>query len=369
MKKVYVICTGGTISMQEVSDDSAQKTFVFEDEIRKSLPKTLTFPEVTFNVYYPQIDSSEMTINHWNKIGLDILNNYEKYDGFIILHGTDTMAYTGSALSFMFENLNKPIILTGAQTPLSYIVNDARENLINAIYIAGNFPINEVCIYFNQNLFRANRTTKLSTINYDAFASPNFPNLGEVGSTIKINTHKLLPPPSVENISLTKLTNADIRFIYMMPNMEAEVFKKLIDGAQAVIMSTYGDGNIRVLDNSFIKVINEAYEKGTIFINKSQCLNSKTSAIYTGGKALEKAGVISAADQTTETLMSKLLYFYSLNFANEKIVKLMQMNLRGELTKSNTYLLRYSLYKPANQITDQKNIKENQCLGFIKSAL
>jgi L-asparaginase len=177
MKKVYVICTGGTISMQEVSDDSAQKTFVFEDEIRKSLPKTLTFPEVTFNVYYPQIDSSEMTINHWNKIGLDILNNYEKYDGFIILHGTDTMAYTGSALSFMFENLNKPIILTGAQTPLSYIVNDARENLINSIYIAGNFPINEVCIYFNQNLFRANRTTKLSTINYDAFASPNFPNL------------------------------------------------------------------------------------------------------------------------------------------------------------------------------------------------
>ena len=370
MKKVYVICTGGTIGMEDVGDHTEHKTFVFEDEVRKSLPQTDNFPQVFFNVYNPQIDSSEMTISDWNKIGLDILDNYEQYDGFIILHGTDTMAYTGTALSFMLENLSKPVILTGAQAPLSFVVNDARENLINAIFIAGNYKLNEVCIYFNQNLFRANRTTKLSTINYDAFTSPNFPSLGEVGSSIKIKTHKLLPSPNLDNVNLIQLANADVRYIHMMPNMDASVFAKMIEGARAIVLGTYGDGNIRVVNEIFLDIIREARNHGTIFINKSQCLHSKTSAhLYTGGQKLEKAGVISAKDQTTESLLCKLIYLYSRNYSNDKIEKLMQMNLRGECTTENKLLLRYSFYKPQSQANTTNEPTELHTLGFIKSML
>lgn len=357
MKKVYIICTGGTIGM--INANSPQdKSNLFEDEVKKILPCLESFPQTFFNFYLPQIDSSEMTIQNWNKIATDIYSNYEYYDGFVILHGTDTMAYTGAALSFMLENLNKPVILTGAQTPLSTIVNDARENLINAIYIAGSFPIHEVCLYFNQSLFRANRTTKYSTINYDAFISPNYPSLGRIGSTIKIETKTLLPAPMIENLSLTLLENTDIRFVFLTPNMQPEVFNKLIDGAKAVILGTYGDGNLPIQNTGFLDVIKNEIAKGTIIINKSQCLNSRTFCKYNAGTLLEKLGTISAGDQTIETLICKLLYLFSKKIPHAKIEKLLKMNLRGELTISNKVLVpRYGFY----QQHKNNQPESNQC--------
>lgn len=349
MKEVYVICTGGTIGMADI--ENPDKPVNFEDEVRSILPKKTDFPHTTFNIYTPLIDSSEMNIANWNNIALDIYNNYEKYDGFVILHGTDTMAYTGSVLSFMLNHLSKPIVITGSQTPLSCIVNDARENLINAIYIAGTYPIKEITIYFNQTLFRANRITKHSTINYNAYISPNYPNLGKVGSTIEINNDLLLKNDAGKQLQITQLKDFDIRFLPLLPNMKPETLSKLIDGADAVIIGSYGDGNLPILDGKFLNVIKEQHDKGVVIINKSQCMHSKTlSHIYGSGKLFEEAGMISADDQTVEALVGKLLYLFTKSPCEQKIKQKMKKNLRGEITTiiSDAKQNRYSFYQAPN---------------------
>lgn len=360
-KKVYLICTGGTIGMHEIKIHTQENTDKFGEKIQKILSSLENAPLIKLNIYTPQIDSSEMTVDNWNKIAEDIYENYDSYDGFVILHGTDTMAYTGSALSYMLENLNKPVILTGAQTPLSNDVTDARENLINATYIAGNYQIPEVCIYFNQSLFRANRTTKFSTLNYDAYLSPNYPVLAKIGSTIKLSRENILNPSQTDNLVLTKFEQFDIRIIYFTPSLQPEAFAKQIDGAKAVILATYGDGNFRMSDNRFLDIIINANKNGVIVVNKSQCLNSRTSPSYDSGDSLSKAGIVSAVDQTMESITAKLLYFFTKKLSKQKIENLIQQNIRGELTSTSfkqmpsPIIRRYSFLSSDHLIQSNEN--------------
>jgi len=333
MKHILVIYTGGTIGMTQTEQGLKPKDGLLEEISKTILPTALHgFPNITFITYDPIIDSSEMTPFHWNKIAKDIYKNYAKYDGFVVLHGTDTIAYTGSALSFMLQRLTKPIILTGSQVPLCNAVTDARENFINAIILAANYPIYEVCVYFNQNLYRANRVTKYSTQSYNAYRSPNCPVLGCIGSEITLNYENLLPAPPVENIQFTPFQVFDIRCIRLMPNNTAESFAQLIKGADAVILETFGDGNFRTT-TEFLKIISDASESGMVIINKSQCLNSKTQTeLYESGYKLEQTGMISAGDQTLEALLCKLHYLLSIELPREKMAYFIKTNMCGETT-------------------------------------
>ncbi len=332
MAKVYVICTGGTISMLDVNDKDQYKPTILQDEVNAVLPTGRDFPEVTYKVYSPLVDSSEMNVDLWNRIADDIREVYNDYDGFVILHGTDTMAYTGSALSFMLGNLAKPVILTGAQTPLSATINDARENIINSIFLAASPDINEVCICFNRTIYRANRVTKLSTTDYDAYTSANYPVLGRVQSSIELDERQLLDAPSIAELSLTRLENFDVRYVLITPNLKSDIFAKMVDGAKAVIVGSYGDGNISLRDKGFLETIVKERAKGTVFINKSQCMRSNTIPKYDAGSVLAEAGMVSAGDQTIETLFAKLLYLFSRKLKQSEIEKTMVMSLRGELT-------------------------------------
>lgn len=344
MSKVYVICTGGTISMVDVNKSQGESV-QFQDEVKKILPTGQDYPEVTFKVYSPLIDSSEMTVELWNKIALDIRDRYHDFDGFVILHGTDTMAYTASALSFMLKNLGKPVIMTGAQTPLSENINDARENIINSIFIAANNDIKEVCLCFNRTVYRGNRVTKFSTNDYDAYMSANYPVLGRIQSAIEIDKNLLAPAPKPNHdLSVTKLDNYDIRTIFFTPNLLPEGFEQQIKGAKAVILASYGDGNIRIRDPRFLEIIKRERDNGMIFVNKSQCLRSNTIPKYDAGSLLSEAGMVSAGDQTLEAIICKLLYLMSKGLDQRKVESNMKRPLRGELTPVVLLQHRFSMY-------------------------
>lgn len=343
MSKVYVICTGGTISMIDVSK-SLDKTVRFQDEVQKILPKGGDYPDVEFKVYTPLIDSSEMTVELWNKIAEDIRDRYHEFDGFVILHGTDTMSYTASALSFILKNLNKPVILTGAQTPLSEKINDARENIINSIYLAAYQEIREVCICFNRTVYRGNRVTKFSTNDYDAYISANYPVLGRIQSTIELEKSLLAPAPKKNELHVATMDNFDVRIIYFTPNLLPEAFHQQIKGAKAIVLASYGDGNIRIRDPRFLEIMKTERAKGMIFINKSQCVRSNTIPKYDAGSLLSEAGMVSAGDQTLETILCKLLYLMSKKYNQSEIERAMQTPLRGEITPVVMLQQRFSIF-------------------------
>ncbi len=334
MKKIYVIYTGGTIGMRFTEHGLAPEAGFLKEQIEKiSVLSNEAAPEIVFKEYSPLIDSSQVTYQTWNKIANDIAARYAEFDGFVILHGTDTMAYTGSALAFMLENLDKPVVLTGAQTSIAYAMNDARQNLINAIYIAANIPICEVCIFFNNLLFRANRTTKVSTLKFNAYESPLYPPLGSIGPSVEVNTDMLLKPTSKwAKLRIRNFIEVDIRCVVITPSLTAKALKQLLSGAKAVILETYGDGNMPVT-KEFLAVLQQATSAGTIIIHRSQCLYSRTSSEkYSPGNALSKTGVISAGGQTIEAISCKLHYLFSLGLSVKDIKEKINCNLRGEVT-------------------------------------
>ena len=336
MKKVLVIYTGGTAGMQNSESGLSPVPGFLTREMKSfHVMKDSRMPQITVREYDPLLDSSQITPAIWNKLAIDISSEYDKYDGFVILHGTDTMTYTGSALSFMLKNLSKPVVLTGAQVPLSTMISDARENLINSIYIAGELNLNEVSIYFNQKLYRANRATKVSTLSYDAFESPNYPLLGSVGPTIELRKSKLLPPPdgNDELAVIEFKTNIDLRCIKIVPSLTANTLAKVIKGAEAIILETYGDGNMPVTPD-FLKVLKKACESSILVVNHSQCAQSKTqSSKYHIGSELEKVGLASSGDQTLEAVVCKLHYLMSLGLDKPEVKNRLCSNLRGECTE------------------------------------
>jgi L-asparaginase len=332
-KTVFILCTGGTISMQR----SAQGYTPAPGNLEKSMSKIPEFknpdmPNYTVQEYGAPIDSANMTPDHWIQIGEDILKNYDNYDGFVVLHGTDTMAYTASALSFMLENLGKPVIITGSQLPLFETRNDARENLINAILLAGNSRVPEVCIYFNNKLFRGNRCKKVDATSFSAFSSPNFPALGKVGTDVVIRNHLLRHAPKAP-LHLQLVHTVSMGVLRLFPGISLDMLRHFLrPPLQALVLETYGLGTASE-DPNFLDIIRRSVDEGMVIVNCSQCLTAKVKMReYAAGTTLMNAGVISGGDMTTEAALAKLFYLFSKELSLSEIKNQMTVDLRGELT-------------------------------------
>ncbi len=335
---VLVLYTGGTIGMIQNEESGALQPFNF-DKVYDQIP-VLGRMQCTldFLSFDPLIDSSDMHPNFWVKLAQIIEKEYNNYDGFVILHGSDTMAYTASALSFMLENLNKPVILTGSQLPLGMIRTDGRENFITAIEIAAakknGLPIvPEVAIYFENKLLRGNRTSKLNAENFDAFYSGNYPPLAEVGVNIKYN-HNYLKKPDGLNLIVHTSLNSEVVILKLFPGITQKVVKSILDSPnlKAVILESFGSGNAPT-KKWFISLLADAIQKGLIVFNVTQCKEGSVEiGKYETSVDLGKIGVIGGFDITTETAIAKLMYLFGRKFAIEDIKKHLQISLRGEIT-------------------------------------
>lgn len=335
MKKkfIYIAYTGGTIGMQKSKHGYIPISGYLQKQILK-MPEFYSqeMPNFIIKEYDPLIDSSNMTPIEWQIIADDIGKNYNKYDGFIILHGTDTMAYTASALSFMLENLEKPIIVTGSQIPLSEIRSDGRQNLLNSLLMAANYPINEVTLFFHHRLYRGNRTTKSCTDSFDAFSSPNLKPLLEVGVNIRFFYKEKLKK-NQKKLKVYQIAPQPISIITIYPGISSQVIQNfLLYPVKALILCTYGIGNAPQ-SREFLKELHLAYEKHIIIVNLTQCTSGRVDMNgYATGSSLMKVGVISGYDLTIESALTKLHFLLSQNISKENIRFQMQNNLRGELT-------------------------------------
>ena len=308
-------------------------------------------PEFVINEYIPLIDSSNMTPSDWQRIADDIAANYANYDGFVVLHGTDTMAYTSSALSFMFERLSKPVIVTGSQIPLTQLRSDGQVNLLNSLYIAANYPINEVGLYFNNKLFRGNRCIKAYADGFDAFDSPNMLPLLEAGIQIKLVTGKIqdADPQDPENsqlshstaplhhteIQVNQITPQPIGVVHLYPGISSELIKNVLkQPVKALILRSYGVGNAPQ-DEALLSCLAAACAMGIVVVNCSQCIKGMVNMKgYATGTALSRCGVISGHDMTLEATLTKLHYLLSQQHDYQTLCHLMQQDLRGELTNA-----------------------------------
>ena len=334
-KKVYIAYTGGTIGMKRSGDGHIPATGYLE-KMMHNIPelKSHTLPDFQINEYDPLLDSANMTPHDWLKIANDIAAHYKEFDGFVVLHGTDTMAYTASALPFMLQGLRKPVVLTGAQIPLSKIRNDARENLITALLIAANYKIPEVCLCFGDKLLRGNRAVKVDADSFDAFESPNFPALGTVGIEIHINWDLVLPPPKTpRHLTVNALDEARVAGLRLFPGISIDIIKNFLQPPiRGLILQTYGMGNAPE-NLKLISALKAANDRGVVIVNCTQCLKGTVNMEdYATGAALAKAGVISGFDMTLEAALAKLSFLLNQKLSVTRIKKMMQTDLRGELT-------------------------------------
>ncbi len=337
MTKIFVIYTGGTIGMIKDPETGVLKPFNFE-QIVENVPelRRLNY-ELTVHSFDPIMDSSDMTPETWALLANLIDDNYNQYDGFVILHGSDTMAFTASALSFMLEGLNKPVIFTGSQLPISEIRTDARENLISALEIASarlndNARVPEVCIYFDDKLFRANRTFKYNSAKFEAFRSPNYPVLVEAGVHLKFNDADVRKCSDC-TIKVHKQLNNSINILKLYPGINEQIVHSILNSnAKAIIMETFGSGNTTTAP-WFLNCLKSAIKKGKIILDISQC---KVGAVelgrYETSTALKEMGVVSGFDMTFEAAVTKLMFLLARGYTDEKVARLLETNLRGELT-------------------------------------
>ena len=335
-KKVLIIYTGGTIGMITDPETGVLKPFDFS-QITKQVPEIKLFDcEIEAVSFKEPIDSSNMTPEVWKNLVHIIEENYSKYDGFVILHGTDTMAYTASAVSFMVQNLTKPIVFTGSQLPIGIIRTDGKENLITAIEIAATYVngvavVPEVSLYFEYKLYRGNRITKLSAHHFNAFETFNYPYLAEAGIEIDFNFEGIAPP-SKELVSFKYGIENDISVLKLYPGISKKMVAHFFNspGLKAVILETFGAGNATSYD-WFLEEIGIAISKGIIVVNVTQCKSGRViQSKYETGRGLEALGVISGDDITVEAAVTKLMYLLG-NYSNKQEVKeLFVKNLAGE---------------------------------------
>lgn len=340
LSRVLIIYTGGTIGMKEDPHDLTLRPFNFS-AILTEVPELGKFAcrvdSVTFD---PLIDSSDVEPSLWKKLAGMIVSEYDNYDGFVILHGTDTMSYSASALSFMLEGLGKPVVFTGSQLPIGRARTDGKENLISSVEIAsaknedGSAKVPEVCIFFNSQLLRGNRATKISSVDFDAFRSPNWPALASAGMDIRYNTEFIR---SSCNEGISAFTDLDTRVSIMKvhPGITASVARGCLLGEdiRACILETYGSGNA-ISKPWFTDIVRQACDMGRIVLNVTQCLMGEVNMdIYATGRSLKNAGVISGGDMTTESALAKLFVLMGHNQDNATVKEELAKDLRGEMSR------------------------------------
>ncbi|GLH07818.1 Putative asparaginase [Gryllus bimaculatus] len=344
--RVLVIYTGGTIGMMRNEQNALvpvpnalvrtlRRNPVLHDEVyartkfrhKEPSPPTLVLPDtqernrVMYSIleYSPLLDSSNMTVEDWVQIGRDIRKYYEHYHGFVILHGTDTLAYTASALSFMLENLGKTVIITGSQIPLFEVRSDGRDNLLNAVIVAGNFVIPEVLVMFGDRIFRGNRTTKVSSECLNAFNSLNFPPLVTFGIQIEVSHKDIFRQTAIEKFCVHPTLDRNVGLLRLFPSITAETVKAFLQPPTlGVVLQSYGAGNVPSDRQDILDAIGAATQRGVIVVNTTQCMRGAVSDLYETGQALKAVGVTPGYDMTPEAALTKLSY----------------MNLRGELTRA-----------------------------------
>jgi L-asparaginase len=337
-KRVYIAYVGGTIGMKRVGR-SYQPVSGFLQQQMAADPAFhhADLPDYTVQEYAPLLDSTNMTPADWSKIARDICQRYHQYDGFIVLHGTDTMAFTTSALAFMLDGLAKPVIVTGSQIPLCEVRNDARENLITSLIIAGSpFVIPEVCLFFHSQLFRGCRSVKIDADGFDAFASPNFLPLATVGTRLEINKQLIRGrPPASAGIKLQTIERPGaVGALRIFPGMSIQVLENILrPPLKGLVLETYGTGNAPSTDPHFLEVLRAATSQGTVVVDCTQCLRGTVDlSQYATGSALAEVGVISGFDMTAEAALTKMAYLLSAGYPLSEVKRLMQQDLRGELT-------------------------------------
>ncbi|MDM7860620.1 asparaginase [Alteromonas sp. ASW11-36] len=332
-KKIYIAYTGGTIGMRP-STRGYVPAPGFLSETLAGMPEfnRPEMPEFTINEYANLIDSSDMSPNDWQQMADDIAEHYDDYDGFIILHGTDTMAYTSSALSFMLQGLSKPVIVTGSQIPLAELRSDGQENLLNALYIAANYPIPEVTLFFNNKLMRGNRARKLDANGFDAFESPNYPILIDAGIDIKVtNQHRKVDTNA--QLVIKNIQAQPIGLVSLYPGISADVIKNtLLQPVKALILLSYGVGNAPQ-SAALLEQLKRARDSQVVVLNCTQCTHGKVDMHgYANGQTLLDVGVVSGADMTPEAALAKLHYLLSQPLSYDDIRAHLQANISGELS-------------------------------------
>ena len=338
--RILIIYTGGTIGMIEDSETKALKPFDFS-HLMENVPKVKMLDYEIDNIQFdPPIDSSDMDPSHWQQIARSIAENYDDYDGFVVLHGTDTMAYTASALSFMLCNLSKPVIITGSQLPIGEVRTDGEENLITALQIAaarnsdGTPTVREVAILFENYLWRGNRSTKRSADNFNAFKSNNYPELAKIGLGIHFYHDALYPLHHKAPLEPRYDLDTNVMAIDLFPGLNHEVLRHMLNTphVKGIVLRTYGAGNGPTW-KWFIDAIRETVKRGVVVLNVTQCVNGGVHANrYMGGDLLAGIGVVSGHDMTFEAAITKMMFLFGLGLDATEVARRLPLPLAGELT-------------------------------------